>query len=203
MISVGHPGFSTTLTDVTRKAEGLQVRVGDALRDELIVGSHGKVRHEEWIKRLGPQGYTVRSEDWGDIYRRMREACGVGEAGYVVHEAAEWHPYRERWYFFPRKVSAEAFHEPTDEREKGNNLLIEADAAFARIEVRPVGARTPERGPSSIKLVPGHPDEFIYMKSVELGDRTESWIGAADLAGNLLADEEKLGDFKCEGIEFA
>jgi soluble calcium-activated nucleotidase 1 len=36
---------------------------------------------------------------------------------------------------------------------------------------------------------------------VEIGGMTESWIGAADLAGNLLADEEKLGNFKCEGIE--
>ena len=122
--------------------------------------------------------------------------------GYVVHEAAEWHPDRARWYFFPRKISTEPFDEVKDEREMGNNLLIEADATFSDISVREIGARTPDRGPSSIKLVPGHPDEFIYMKSVEIGGRTESWIGAATLDGTLLADEEKLGDFKCEGIEF-
>jgi soluble calcium-activated nucleotidase 1 len=40
------------------------------------------------------------------------------------------------------------------------------------------------------------------MKSVELAGRTESWSGAADVMGNMLADGEKLGDFKCEGIEF-
>jgi len=171
--------------------------------DELLVGSHGKVRREEWVKRLAPDGYRVTSEDWARAYQRMREACGVGSDGYVVHEAAEWHPYRERWYFFPRKVSFEPFDEPTDEREKGNNLLVEADAAFDRVEVRPVGERTPERGPSSLKLVPGRPDEFIYMKSVEIDDATESWIGAADIHGNVLATEEKLGDFKCEGIEIA
>ena len=39
------------------------------------------------------------------------------------------------------------------------------------------------------------------MKSLEIGDRTESWIGAASLDGALLADETKIGDFKCEGIE--
>lgn len=170
--------------------------------DQLIVGSHGKVRQEEWIKRIGPKGYNVVSQDWSHVYRRIRDVLGIGDLGYVVHEAAEWHPYRERWYFFPRKVSTKAFHEPTDEREHGNNMLIEADAAFEHFEVRPVGERTPERGPSSIKLVPGHPDEFIYMKSVELGGKTESWIGAADIFGNVLAEEEKLGDFKCEGIEF-
>lgn len=170
--------------------------------DELIVGSHGKVRQEEWVKRIGPEGYTVVSQNWSHVYRRIRDVLGVGEAGYVIHEAVEWHPYRERWYFFPRKISNAAFHEPTDEREHGNNLLIEADADFNHLEVRSVGTRIPERGPSSIKLIPGHPDEFIYMKSVEVGGKTESWIGAADISGNVLADEEKLGDFKCEGIEF-
>jgi len=171
--------------------------------DGLIVGSHGKVRREEWVKRLDPEGYRVTSEDWAHAYERMREACGVGPDGYVVHEAAEWHPCRQRWFFFPRKVSFEPFDEPTDEREKGNNLLIEADATFERVEARPVGARTPARGPSSLKLVPGHADEFVYVKSVEIDDATESWIGAADVHGNVLAAEEKLGDFKCEGIEFA
>lgn len=148
-------------------------------------------------------GYIVTSKDWSHVYRRIREACGIGDAGYVVHEAAEWQPYRERWSFFPRKTSTEPFHERTDGREKGNNLLIEADADFDHIEVRPVGDRIPERGPSSIRLITGHPNEFLYMKSVKIGGRTESWIGAADLAGNLLAEEEKLGDFKCEGIEIA
>ncbi|MGF1551538.1 MAG: hypothetical protein ACFBWO_03425 [Paracoccaceae bacterium] len=183
--------------------KGLKCEWATLKGDALIVGSHGKVRHEEWIKRLDPDGYKVVSEDWGRAYQRMREACGVGEDGYVVHEAAEWHPWRERWYFFPRKLSLEPFHEPTDEREKGNNLLIEADETFETVEVRPVGERTPSRGPSSLKLVPGRPDEFLYMKSVEIDDATESWIGAADIHGNLLAEEVKLGDFKCEGIEFA
>jgi soluble calcium-activated nucleotidase 1 len=181
--------------------KGFKCEWATLVGDELVVGSHGKSRREEWIKRIGPRDYVVRSEDWSHVYQRMREACGVGEEGYLIHEAAEWHPWRERWYFFPRKVSTEPFHPPTDEREKGNNLLIEADAGFCDISVREVGLPTPDRGPSSIKLVPGHPDEFIYMKSVEIDDRTESWIGAAHLDGTLLAEEEKLGDFKCEGIE--
>lgn len=182
--------------------KGFKCEWATVFGDQLIVGSHGKVPREEWIKRIGPRGYTVASENWSHIYGRIRAAVGVGDKGYVIHEAAEWHPYRERWYFFPRKISETPFDEVTDEREKGNNLLIEADATFSQVVVRPIGVRIPERGPSSIKLVPGHPDEFIYMKSVELGGRTESWIGAANIMGDLLADEEKLGDFKCEGIEF-
>ena len=183
--------------------KGFKCEWATLLGDELVVGSHGKVRRQEWVKRLDPDGYKVTSEDWGHAYQQMREACGIEDRGYVVHEAAEWHPFRERWFFLPRKVSDEPFDEAKDEREKGNNLLIEADAAFDRIEVRTMGERIPERGPSSLKLVPGHPDEFVYMKSVEIDDTTESWIGAADIRGNVLATEVKLGDFKCEGIEFA
>ena len=170
--------------------------------DELIVGSHGNVRAQEWVKRLDPDGYKVVSVDWAIPYQRMREACGVGPNGYLTHEAAEWDPYSERWYFFPRKFSRDPFEETVDECERGNNRLIVADAAFETIEVRTVGETTPERGPSSLKLVPGRPNEFLYMKSLEIGDRMESWIGAADVNGNLLAQETKLGDFKCEGIEF-
>lgn len=182
--------------------KGFKCEWATLVGDELIVGSHGKNRREEWIKRLGPEGYVVRSEDWSSAYQRMRDACGAGDGGYVVHEAAEWHPIRERWHFFPRKISTEPLHETTDEREKGNNLRIETDATFSDITLHEVRPPTPDRGPSSIKLVPGHPDEFIFMKSVEIGNMTESWIGAATLDGILLADEEKLGDFKCEGIEF-
>lgn len=149
-----------------------------------------------------PKDHVVRGEDWSHAYQRMRDACSVGDAGYVVHKAAEWHPWRARWYFFPRKIATEPFHEATDERKKGDNPLIEADATFSDITLHEVGPKTPDRGPSSIKSVPSHPDEFIYMKSVGIGGMTESWIGAATLDGTLLADEEKPGDFNCEEIEF-
>ncbi len=33
--------------------KGFNCEWATQLGDELIVGSHGKVRHEEWIKRLG------------------------------------------------------------------------------------------------------------------------------------------------------
>jgi len=169
--------------------------------DELIVGSHGKKPAEEWIKILD-RDYRLVSRDWHDAYRRMREAVGItSEAGYVVHEAAEWHPLRERWYFFPRKISNEAFDEPVDEREKGANTLIEADDAFERIRAITVGERVPERGVSSFKLIPGHSDECVGLKSVEIGDRTETWLFCFDLEGNVLTEDTFLGAYKCEGVE--
>lgn len=180
--------------------------------DELVVGSHGKVGvgpdgrlttgHEEWVKRIQPDTYQVISEDWSAAYRAMREALGVDPGrGYVIHEAAEWHPLHERWVFFPRKVSFDPFDEARDEREGGNNKMLIASPGFDDVRVVEVGARTPERGVSSIKMVPGHPDEFIATKSIEVGDRTATYLFAFDWHGRVLSEETKIGDYKCEGVE--
>ncbi|MBK1667101.1 hypothetical protein CKO28_03450 [Rhodovibrio sodomensis] len=180
--------------------------------DELIVGSHGKVGaqpdgslatgHEEWVKRIQPNSYQVVSQDWSHAYRAMRDALGVDPArGYVIHEAAEWHPSYQRWVFFPRKISFEPFDEKRDESTCGGNKMLVATADFDDVQVVDVGSPTPERGVSSLKIVPGHPDEFIATKSVEIGDRTETYLFAFDWRGNLLSPETKIGDYKCEGVE--
>lgn len=169
--------------------------------DELIVGSHGKNAEESWIKAVD-RGYRVTSRDWHGPYRRIREALGVeGTPGYVIHEAAEWHPLRERWYFFPRKISMEPFDEAVDERERGGNHLVSADAEFADVRVTAVGERVPERGVSSLKILPGHPDECVALKSVEVGDVTETYLFCFDLEGNVLKADSFVGAYKCEGVE--
>lgn len=168
--------------------------------DHLIVGSHGKKRVEEWVKVLD-RNYGLQSFDWHERYQRMREALQVGENGYVIHEAAEWHPYRREWLFFPRKVSSAAFDGRLDERDCGNNKLVIANESFSDIRVVEVGQRIPERGVSSFKILPGHPDECVGLKSVEIGDRTESYLFCFSLDGQVLQDDIFIGDYKCEGIE--
>ncbi len=101
----------------------------------------------------------------------------------------------------PRQISNEAFDEPVDERDKGANTLIEVDEAFGHIRTIAVGERVPERGVSSFKLIPGHPDECVGLKSVEIGDRTETWLFCFDLDGNVLTEDTFLGAYKCEGVE--
>lgn len=59
----------------------------------------------------------------------------------------------------------------------------------------------PERGVSSFKLIPGRTDECIGLKSVEIGDRTETYLFCFDLEGNLLQDDTLIGHYKCEGVE--
>ncbi len=168
--------------------------------DEMVVGSHGKNAREEWIKILD-RNYGLRSRDWHRNYQRMREALGVGEQGYVTHEATEWHPYRNCWLFFPRKISGTPFDEAVDERERGGNTLIMASADFTDIKTVEVGPRTPERGVSSFKLIPGRPDECIGLKSVEIGDHTETYLFCFDLQGNVLQEDTLIGRYKCEGVE--
>ena len=168
--------------------------------DHMIVGSHGKNNQEEWIKILDRK-YGLESTDWHQNYQAMRDALGVGDQGYVTHEAAEWHPYRNRWLFFPRKISTTPFDEAVDERERGGNTLIIANNDFTDIRTLEIGPRTPERGVSSFKLIPGRSDECIGLKSVEIGERTETYLFCFDLEGNLLQDDTLIGCYKCEGIE--
>ncbi|QCF26922.1 hypothetical protein [Hydrocarboniclastica marina] len=168
--------------------------------DHLIVGSHGKRPEEEWIKILD-RDYGLRSIDWRENYQRMRDALGVGPDGYVIHEAAEWHPYRREWLFFPRKISTEPFDEPVDERERGANTLIIASEDFSNIRTLKVGERIPERGISSFKIIPGYPNECVGLKSVEIGDRTEAWLFCFNLDGEVLQEDTLIGRYKCEGVE--
>ncbi|HET8848486.1 MAG TPA: hypothetical protein VFM78_01275 [Marinobacter sp.] len=168
--------------------------------DEMIVGSHGKNAREEWIKVLD-RNYGLQSVDWCQNYQRMRDALGVGDQGYVTHEAAEWHPLRNCWLFFPRKISDAPFDEALDERERGGNTLIIADADFNNIQTLEIGPHVPERGVSSFKLIPGRPNECIGLKSVEIGDHTETYLFCFDLDGNLLQEDTLIGRYKCEGVE--
>ena len=168
--------------------------------DQLVIGSHGRKRSQEWIKILTRE-YGLTSVDWCDNYRRIREALGIGDNGYVTHEAAEWHPYSKQWLFFPRKISQAPFDNARDETECGNNTLIIASEDFSDIRTVAVGDCDPQRGISSFKILPGHPDECIGLKSIEIGDRTESYLFCFNLDGEVLQEDTFIGDYKCEGID--
>ncbi len=178
--------------------------------DQLIVGSHGKVGidngtictgPEEWVKIIHPD-YRVQSVNWHKVYQAMREALDIdAKEGYLIHEAADWHPYYKEWYFFPRKISYEPFDEPIDERERGGNTLLIADESFSHIRTMNVGERILDRGVSSLKFIPGHPDECVALKSVERDEITETYAFCFDLDGNMLSEEIFLGPYKCEGVE--
>ncbi len=179
--------------------------------NQLIIGSHGRIETDEagnpttgkleWVKAID-WDYRIQSINWHDRYEAMRQAVGIdSRKGYLTHEAAEWHPHKKRWYFFPRKVSFEPFDEEIDERERGGNTLIVADEDFQDIQVYTIGDRVPDRGVSSIKFIPGHPNECIALKSVERGETTKTYAFCFDLDGKILSEEVFLGNYKCEGVE--
>lgn len=181
------------------------------LKDDIMyVGSHGCPKTESgkavtgplaWVKLLDTD-YRVRSENWHECYNALRSAAGIASAiGYLTHEAAEWHPYRQQWIIFPRKVSFEPFDEPKDERERGGNLMFFANEDFTQIDLKEVGERVPERGVSSFKVIPGRPNECIGLKSVEIDDQTETYAFAFNLDGEVLGEDVYLGPYKCEGVE--
>lgn len=167
--------------------------------NEVVVGSHGKTAAESWVKALD-YDYRVRSVNWNERYQRMRDALNVGSNGYVIHEAGEWHAGHQRWCFFPRKISDQPFDEAVDERERGGNKLLVADEDFNDIEVIEVGERIPDRGVSSIKLIPGQPDEFVGLKSIECGERVETYLFCFDIHGRVLQEDTFVGAYKCEGV---
>lgn len=168
--------------------------------NELIVGSHGKKAQEEWIKVIG-ENYGLQSINWQKNYQALRDAAGLTQDGYMVHEAVEWHPTLQKWLFFPRKISSHAFDPQHDESCCGSNQLFIADETFSDIQIVEVGAAVGERGVSSFKILPGFPNECIGLKSVEVGDRTETYFFAFDLDGNVLHEDTLIGKYKCEGIE--
>jgi len=71
------------------------------------------------------------------------------------------------------------------------------------VQVGHIGDLIPTHGFASFKFVPGTGDQvLVAIKSVEAEDKTESYIMAFDLKGNVLLPETKFADQKYEGIEF-
>ena len=88
----------------------------------------------------------------------------------------------------------------------GANTMILVNEDFSSLEARPVGIKTPERGFSSFKFVPGSGDQVIVaLKSDENADTGSqaSYITVITLDGQTLLDETPIpGAYKYEGIEF-
>lgn len=76
-----------------------------------------------------------------------------------------------------------------------------ADETFQDIQAQTIGERIPNRGVSSFKFIPGHPNEVVALKSIERDGITKTHAFWFDLQGNILSDEICLGGYKCGGVE--
>ncbi|XP_071749988.1 soluble calcium-activated nucleotidase 1 [Lepeophtheirus salmonis] len=178
------------------------------VKDEyLYVGGHGlkigQNRNPMYIKKISKDG-AVEHISWVNQFEAIRKATGIKDLGYITHEAVNWSPIHNKWFFLPRKASTEKFDEHKDEL-KGTNLLIKMNGDD--IEVVRVGntqeIESPSHTFSSFKFIPGSNEEHILaLKSKEHNEITASYITVFDITGRILMPEIKIADDKFEGIEF-
>jgi soluble calcium-activated nucleotidase 1 len=186
------------------KSEWATVKDGN-----LVVGSIGK----EWtdgkgnvlnhapmfIKIIEPNG-KIHHVDWTVQYNLLREKTGTIYPGYLVHEAVTWSNFHKKWFFLPRRVSKEKYDEKI-ELKKGSNTIITADENFKNFEVKRIGTKTPIRGFSSVKFIPGRPNELIALKSEEEHEKQRAYVTVFNLDGEVLLEETLIGEEKYEGLE--
>ena len=180
----------------------------------LYVGSFGKEytnpdgsiknTNNMWVSTIDKEG-RVNHIDWTKYYNKMREAAGTPYPGYMIHEAINWSRYHKKWFILPRRVSAEAYNENTDER-MGSNKLIMCTEFFESCEVREVTPKTPTRGFSSFSFLPGSKDEIIVALKSEENEEAgtqNTYITVFTIDGKVLLPETEIeGGRKYEGIEF-
>lgn len=232
MFEVMHPGRSDASPapylvprhifmegDGNSNDKGLKVEWATVKDGLLYVGSFGKeytnnkgeVLHTNnmWAVTVSKEG-VVHHLDWKPHFDALRSSLGYSFPGYMIHEAITWSPHHRQWFIFPRRLSAEAYDDVADEK-RGGNTLITASHDFSEIKAFTVGKRTPERGFSTAKFLPGSRDGVIVaLKSEENAaagtQRTfltiygESSPGANDW--RVLLDEVPLPiEKKFEGLE--
>jgi len=177
--------------------------------NKLYVGSIGKEwttgdgviigRDPMWVKTIDTNG-RVEHLNWVKNYEALRDAVGAKYPGYLVHEAAEWSDFHKRWFFLPRRVSQLKYDEVEDVK-RGSNYIISASEDFQHISYKTIGVITPTRGFSSMKFIPGRPNEIVAIKSEEVGEEMQSFITVFNLDGKVLMEETKITGEKVEGLE--
>jgi soluble calcium-activated nucleotidase 1 len=113
---------------------------------KLYVGSHGKEMPDRngqlseksyasmWVKTIDQYG-SVKHLNWTENFVKVRAAVGIQYPGYMTHEACVWSDVHGRWFFLPRKASAEQYEYKADEN-KGTNVLLMATPDFNDVTVR-------------------------------------------------------------------
>lgn len=154
----------------------------------------------QWIKIVDAKG-NIENENWKHKFHALQRATTC--KGYITHESVVWSGVRSRWYFAPRKCSADPFDERTDGK-KGANLLISADESFDKIDVVEVGQAVSTRGFSSFKFLPHSEDTIIVaLKTYEDDKSLQTFITVFGIDGKVyLPDTCFSKEDKFEGVEF-
>jgi len=203
-------------------SKGMKIEWATIKDDLLYIGSFGKeytnangseVLHENnfWVSTIDREG-NIKYNDWKPVYTLVRNAVGARFPGYVIHEAVGWSQSLKKWVFLPRRISSESYDEVQDEL-RGSNLMILVEEDFSSAEVREVGVKTPTRGFSSFKFVPGTNDEIVVaLKSEERCETSpnneqvcsqRTFVTVVSVRGEVLMEELEIpSKYKYEGLEF-
>ena len=195
-------------------AKGQKTEWATVKDGKMYVGSFGKEytnpdgsiknTNNMWVSVIDSNGH-VTHEDWTDRFNKLRDAVGCPYPGYMIHEAISWSPYRKQWVILPRRVSKKPYDENLDER-RGSNTVILASEDFSQIEVRKITKKTPTRGFSDFKFLPGSNDNIIVALKSEENEEEKtqnSYIVVFNLDGTVLMEETEIpGKMKFEGLEF-
>jgi len=77
-----------------------------------------------------------------------------------------------------------------------------ANEDFSTIDVKTLGDMDPLRGTSSFKFIPFRDGEVVQLKTIEYGEKIESFIGVINIQTNkILMPDTQCGNVKYEGVE--
>jgi len=179
--------------------------------DLLYVGGLGKEwttqtgevvnLNPQWVKSVGHTG-DVLHHDWHENYDALREHGGFLPPGYLIHESGVWSDVHKMWFFLPRRGSTERYDDVADER-RAINLLFTVTEDFQQVKISEMGPHSSTRGFSSFKFVPGTNDSLIVaLKSEEDAGKIVTYVTVLTIDGDVIMEEQPVGDIKYEGIEF-
>lgn len=178
----------------------------------MYVGSTGKEFTDDdgkigdtdrlFVKQITPDG-CVTHVNWLENYLAVRAKVGISFPGYMIHEAVEWSPAKQKWLFLPRRMSTERYNDKLDE-QRATNVLISASEDFSELSVINVGEKDLCRGFSAFKFIPGTEDNLaIGLKTIEMDEKTGTYVTIFDVnTGKILLADQWVDDTKYEGIEF-
>jgi len=193
-----------------RSGKGFKCEWAAVKDDVMYVGGLGKEwtnsegavvsRDPQWVKTIDTEG-RVQHHSWVRVYEALREATGMTNPGYLIHEAVRFHPVSRRWYFLPRRASIEPYNDALDEK-RGANFVISTNENFEDIRVNHIGPQIPTHGFSSFAFVPFRENEVVALKTEESDGNIATYITVFSLNGEVLLEETKIGEVKFEGVEF-
>ena len=127
--------------------KGLKVEWATVKDGLLYVGSFGKeftdnkggIVHSNnlWVVVVSKDG-QIKHVNWKEYYDAMRTELGYDHPAYLLHEAVVWSPHHKQWFFFPRRMSREAYDDVSDE-SRGANTIIMANHDFTTVTSTVVG----------------------------------------------------------------